>query len=217
MAVDELRHTLSDLRGSAEALARRVEQSLDDDGRRLLDRVLAGVGRAEEVLDAVLAYDLGYRTPRPRPLRLPDLVRAACDAFVDDLEPGDRIEIGPMPECVVGDPEMVSAVLRVLVQNAVKFAHRRPHTVVVGGRENAREWVVEVADTGPGVPGDDLERIFGLYDDDTAGREPGQGIGLAACRRLVEAHGGRIWAEHAEGGGTVVSFTLPRDEGEVSR
>lgn len=215
MPVDELRHTLSELRGSSEALARRLHDALDDDERRLLERTLRGVRRAEEVLDAVIAYQLGEEVPRPARVELPRVVQATREAFLDDLGPGDRIEVGDLPQHVVADPRMLTAVVRVLVQNAVKFVHRRPHTVGIRGWEDAEGWTVEVTDTGPGVADGEHEQIFALYDERADGREPGQGIGLSACRRLVEAHGGRIWARTAEGGGTLVAFTLPRADGPV--
>jgi signal transduction histidine kinase len=69
--------------------------------------------------------------------------------------------------------------------------------------------VVTVRDSGVGVAPDDVERIFGMFTR-AGGEAEGSGIGLAVCRRVVEAHGGRIWVEQAEGGGSAFRFTLPR-------
>jgi two-component system sensor histidine kinase KdpD len=69
---------------------------------------------------------------------------------------------------------------------------------------------VEVADNGPGFPPEDLERIFEMFDRGT--KVPGQkgyGLGLSICRAIVEAHGGRIWAENRTSGGAAVRFTFP--------
>jgi signal transduction histidine kinase len=70
------------------------------------------------------------------------------------------------------------------------------------------DWVITVRDNGVGVRPDDVERIFGMFAR-AGGNADGSGIGLAVCRRVVEAHGGRIWVEPGEGGGSAFRFTLP--------
>jgi signal transduction histidine kinase len=69
-------------------------------------------------------------------------------------------------------------------------------------------WVVTVRDNGVGVDSEHASRVFGMFSRLNAHTE-GTGIGLAVCRRVVEAHGGRIWVEPAEGGGSALRFTLP--------
>ena len=76
------------------------------------------------------------------------------------------------------------------------------------GRAGAGGWVVTVRDNGLGVSPADSRRIFGMFARAHPEQE-GTGIGLAVCRRVVEAHGGRIWVEPAEGGGSAFRFTLP--------
>jgi len=98
-----------------------------------------------------------------------------------------------------------------LVANALKFRGDAPAPVAVDGREGTRDWVITVADRGPGVRAEDRHRILAMFARADAERS-GSGIGLAVCRRVVEAHGGRIWVEPAEGGGSAFRFTLPREE-----
>jgi two-component system sensor histidine kinase KdpD len=71
-----------------------------------------------------------------------------------------------------------------------------------------------VLDRGPGIPPEDVDRIFERFyrSPGTAHRAGGAGIGLTVCKRLIEALGGSIWAELREGGGLVVSFSLPRHQ-----
>ena len=91
----------------------------------------------------------------------------------------------------------------------MKFRGADAPRVVVTAREGAGHWVVTVADNGIGVPPEDHGRIFGMFARAQRDHD-GTGIGLAVCRRVAEAHGGRIWVEPADGGGSAFSFTLPR-------
>jgi signal transduction histidine kinase len=110
---------------------------------------------------------------------------------------------------VKGDPRQLRRVLQNLIGNAVKFRSGAPPRIEVSAQRGSREWVVTVADNGVGVDPEDAARIFGMF---ARGGAPagGMGIGLAVSRRIVEAHGGRIWVEPADGGGSAFRFTLPR-------
>jgi chemotaxis family two-component system sensor kinase Cph1 len=91
----------------------------------------------------------------------------------------------------------------------VKFRGAQAPRVVVSAREGAGHWVVTVTDNGMGVAPEDQGRISGMFASAHRDRD-GTGIGLAACRRVAEAHGARIWIEPADGRGSAFSFTLPR-------
>ncbi len=98
-----------------------------------------------------------------------------------------------------------------LLDNADKYAP--PETAVsVEVAASHLEVTISVRDSGPGLAPADLERVFEKFyraDNGDAQRAYGYGFGLYICRKLAEAHGGRIWAENAPGGGAVFSFTLP--------
>ena len=80
---------------------------------------------------------------------------------------------------------------------------------MLSARRDSEDWVVTVRDNGVGVDPEHAGRIFGMFSR-ADGERAGTGIGLAVCRRVVEAHGGRIWVEPAAGGGSAFRFTLPR-------
>ena len=96
-----------------------------------------------------------------------------------------------------------------LLENAWRYTPAgSPILIAARAAEDYLE--VEVADRGPGFSPEDLDKIFEMYYRGTRGQEArGYGLGLAICRAIVEAHGGRIWAENREGGGAAVRFTLP--------
>ncbi|HEY4667654.1 MAG TPA: ATP-binding protein [Anaerolineales bacterium] len=109
------------------------------------------------------------------------------------------------------DRDRVVEVLANLLDNAVKYSpSEKP--VAVDVRADEREVVLSVRDWGPGVPPDDLQRIFHKFyraDGSDAQAAYGYGLGLYVCQRLVAAMGGRVWAENAADGGAVFSFSLP--------
>ncbi|MBN2429018.1 MAG: sensor histidine kinase KdpD [Deltaproteobacteria bacterium] len=105
------------------------------------------------------------------------------------------------------DGLLIAQVLRNLLENAVK--HTPPQTpLVLSGSKGEKEVVISIADQGKGIPAEDVERIFEKFvrGKNTRG---GAGLGLAICKGIVAAHGGRIWAENQAEGGAVFSFTLP--------
>jgi two-component system sensor histidine kinase KdpD len=107
------------------------------------------------------------------------------------------------------DPVLMEQVLTNLLENAAKYTP--PGTPLDIEASVGEEGVtVEVSDRGPGIPVDELERVFAKFHrlpgDE---RVPGSGLGLAICRAIVTAHGGRIWAENREGGGARFRFVLP--------
>ncbi len=117
-----------------------------------------------------------------------------------------------LPELYCQGTKLIQ-VFRNLISNAVKYtpAGRTPH-VEVGYRDrSAGEHLLFVCDNGSGIPEENLQRIFGLFDRLSADPNiSGQGVGLTVVKRVVELHGGRIWAESVLGEGSTFYFTIPR-------
>jgi signal transduction histidine kinase len=136
-------------------------------------------------------------------------------AFVSDLlELSDgaldarRVENavpGELP-AVIADPDRLDRILANLVGNALKYSQDR---VIVRAAARDAEVHVEVVDHGQGIAPDDLPRIFDRYYRGQRHEGEGLGLGLFIVRKLVEAHGGRIWAESRPGEGSTFTFTLP--------
>jgi signal transduction histidine kinase len=102
-------------------------------------------------------------------------------------------------------------VLNNLISNAVKFSTPGTSVTVRAGPQNGRV-VISVADQGPGIPAEEMRKLFkpfGRTSVRPTGGERSTGLGLAICRRIVEAHEGRIWAESEPGRGSVFAFALP--------
>ena len=126
-----------------------------------------------------------------------------------------QAELGAEPETIMidklpavrGDATQLGQLASNLLGNALKYQAGRPLIRVSAERQDG-EWRVAVRDNGIGIEPGALERIFAVFER-AAPAYPGTGLGLAICKRIVENHGGRIWAESQPGQGTTVFFTLP--------
>ena len=112
----------------------------------------------------------------------------------------------------------IDQVLTNLLENAVRYTPAES-PIDIGVRLDGEYMLISVADRGPGIPAADLDRVFDKFyrvmeTQTKATRTTGSGLGLAVCKGLVEAHGGRIWVENRQGGGAIFQFTLPLGEAE---
>jgi len=202
----------------AELLERRYKGRLDANADEFLGYISEGARWMQQLLEGLLEYSrIERRLTRPAPV----LLDRALDQALGNLgaaisETGACITREALP-AVWGDQLQLVQLFQNLVGNAIKF--RRPGgtpEVHVEARVAAREWVIAVHDNGIGVDPRFHERMFGIFQR-LHPREayPGTGVGLALCRKIVELHGGRIWIEAREAGGSTLLFSLPRTS-EVS-
>jgi two-component system phosphate regulon sensor histidine kinase PhoR len=144
--------------------------------------------------------------------RLVDLVAEAMERMEDRAEAANIRLVRHVPDRlrVLCDRDLVQRVLVNLIHNAVKWSPAG-EAITVNATNGGDEIKISVLDNGPGVPSDAVDRIFERFYQIDASRSVGEGtgLGLAICRHIVEAHGGRIWAEsNADGGGGRFLFTL---------
>jgi signal transduction histidine kinase len=201
----DLREPITGIAHLVTLLERRAHEPPSDDVLRLMR---ASTERARELIDGVLDYARAGELQR-EPVALDRLMADVAQDLSPALDAADAtLEVRALPE-VDGDPRQLRRLLQNLVGNAIKFRARAAPRVEVFADADSEEWVVTVRDNGVGVEPAQARRIFGMFSR-LNGDTEGAGIGLAICRRVVEAHGGRIWVEPAEGGGSAFRFTLPR-------
>lgn len=165
-----------------------------------------------DLLD-VTRIERGRLSVQRRPCDVSKLFREGCEELGHVArENGVRLRcrVDDLPELDV-DPERIRQVLANLVGNAVRYTPEGGE-VTVEATEVDGEVMVRVADTGPGIPEDEIPHLFDPFWQGEGGKGQGAGLGLAIVKGLVEAHGGRVWAVTSPDSGATLSFTLPVDE-----
>lgn len=210
----ELRNPLAVLRGTLEAISDGVYAPTPEN----LDPALAQVQtltRLVEDLRVLALADAGELRLERHPLALAPLLARVAEAHRVTLAEQGLTLTCVLPESlpdVAGDSDRLAQVVGNLLANA---AHHVPAggAVRLSASAEPHGVTVQVADNGPGVPEAELPRLFERFwrGDPSRSRDTGgSGLGLAIARRIIEVHGGRIWAASTPGGGLTVAFWLPR-------
>jgi len=208
----DLRAPLRAVEGFARLLNDHYRPQLDDAGRDYLDRVLTGCARMNAMIDAVLALARVSRVPLARkPVDLGRIAREAIEALRrQDPRREVSVQIGEALHAH-GDPALLRIVLDNLLGNAWKYtAHTAQASIRIDATRDAEgRKVFRVADNGAGFDMRHADRLFGLFQRLHPEQHfPGTGVGLAIVKRIVEGHGGVVWAESEPGRGSSFCFTL---------
>ncbi|HWE50762.1 MAG TPA: ATP-binding protein [Bryobacteraceae bacterium] len=176
----------------------------------LLDSIAAGALQIRSFMDGVLQYSqaaAGFSRLTPVDCeKMFARVLANLDSAVRDS--GAVITRDPLPEVVAN--EQLEGVFQNLLSNAIKYAQPGVAPEIhVSVRKDPKEWIFSVSDNGMGIAPEFLERIFEVFNRLHGQEIPGNGIGLALARRIVEALRGRIWAESQPGAGSTFFVALP--------
>ena len=205
---DVVAHDLSQPLAGIAMLVTMLEQRPEEPPPAgVLRELRASTDRAFELIEGVLAYARSGELTQERVALNDVLAEVASDlrGAIDDA--GAVLVVDALPT-VNGDPRQLRRVFQNLVGNALKFRGDAAPRVEVSATQREHEWVMSVRDNGVGIAREDSARVFGMFSRLERSVE-GSGIGLAVCRRVVEAHGGHIWVEPADGGGSAFRFTLP--------
>ncbi|MEZ4236300.1 MAG: HAMP domain-containing sensor histidine kinase [Myxococcota bacterium] len=208
----DLRNPLFALQLSARAAERRADAS---EGERRLARQFGGqlrdVNRMLEDLVDASRIEAGHVELQVGPTDVRSLA-ASCVALYADSSPGHEVVLAGEPAEIVAtvDATRVSQVLANLVSNAIKYSPGGGR-IEVALEDDADEVGIRVTDHGVGITPDEQRRVFEPFRRGT-GKEHsgGAGLGLSVCKRIVEAHGGRIGLDSTPGAGTTVRVRLPR-------
>jgi PAS domain S-box-containing protein len=198
--------------GYAQILREDYAAVLDAEGKWVLEVVVKEAKRMQDLVKDLLNLSRFGRIPLDlQPLNMADLARqVGSELLVQSLGREIELKVLPLPDAQA-DVNLMRRVLTNLLSNAIKYSIQREKAIVtVSGSAVNGEAVYHVADNGAGFDMRYVNRLFGVFQRLHTNEEfEGTGVGLALVKRIVQRHGGRVWAESREGEGATFTFTLP--------
>jgi PAS domain S-box-containing protein len=210
----DLRAPLRAINGYTRILLEDYADSLDTEGQRVCQVIIGETQRMGKLIDDLLSFSrLSRKQIQPAPV---DMKALATSVFGElTTEPArERIDfkVGKLPTAT-GDPALLHQVWVNLLSNAIKFTSKRERAIIeVGTKRSDQESVYFVRDNGAGFDIQYVDKMFGVFQRLHSEDEfEGTGVGLAIVQRIVQRHGGRVWAEGEVDKGATLYFSLPRE------
>jgi PAS domain S-box-containing protein len=217
VASHDLRQPLRMVSSYLALLERRLGPRLEGDEKDFIAFAVDGAKRMDRMIIDLLDYSRIGRSGASASLVPLDtaLARAVGTLQAAIAEARAEVVLPQSMPAVLGHASELERLFQNLISNAIKFrAPDRTPTVKIECRATSREWIISVADNGIGIAPEDHSRLFGVFQRLVRHDQyDGNGIGLAACRKIAEHHGGRIWVESEARSGSTFLVALPLGEG----
>ncbi len=211
VASHDLQEPLRMVSSFVQLLEKRYKGKLDRDADDFINFAVDGANRMQILITDLLAYSRVGRRGKT-------FGETSCEVVLDRAlsnlqavveETGAVVTRDPLP-AVTGDDSQLVQLFQNLIGNALKFRGDRVPRIHISVEQSGNDWVFSVSDNGIGIAPEYCERIFSIFQRLHGRQEyPGTGIGLAICRKVVERHGGKIWAKSELGTGSTFYFTIP--------
>lgn len=214
----DLKEPLRGMSNYASFLMEDYSERLDEEGRRYLNSIQDLSHRLHDLIDRLLTYSrLGHAEMDIRPIDLGELLQNVLASLSQLLEE-EKVSVNidePLPrvEC---DRTLIGQVFQNLITNAVKYNDKEDKKIRIGCREEDDEVTCFVQDNGIGIPDKHRETVFRIFKrlHPATAYGGGTGAGLTIARKVIDRHGGRIWAEPAPEQGSTFQFTMPKSPHE---
>lgn len=209
----DLQQPLQSMTGYAKIIAMKYGELLDDDANQHLTNIFDAGNRMQRLIKDLLGYaKIGRQqeifTSVNCTIALEQALRNLDNAIV---ESGAKLRSTSLPT-ILGNETQLIQLFQNLIGNSIKFVNPtiRPEVSISATLQGDQYWLFEVRDNGIGIPEDRLDQIFESFQRLHSSKQyPGSGIGLATCKKIVENHGGEIWARSQPDVGTTILFKLP--------
>ena len=211
VASHDLQEPLRMVSAYTQLLAERYRGKLDDQADKYINYAVDGAIRMQSLIQDLLAFSrVGRQGTAVKDTDCNEIVERAMENLrAAILESAAVVTHGPLPR-LMANASQLQQVFQNLIGNALKFKGSQPPIIHISASKEGTEWIFAVADNGIGISAEYAESVFIIFNRlHTRTEYPGNGIGLAICKKIVEWHGGKIQALPREGGGTIFSFTLP--------
>ena len=210
MAAHNLRQSLRDVASFSQLIAETYAARLDGDAGAFLDHIQDGAASMQSLLADVVDYwATGTDGRQPSTTDMEAVLRQALLSLDKQIaEAGAVVTHDPLPS-VCGDFEILTKVLYHVIRNAIEYRGTTAPRVRISARRADLDWVFSVEDNGPGIDPAFQGRVFEAFKRLHGKEYPGNGLGLAFCKKAIEWYGGRIWLESTPGAGSTFFFTLP--------
>lgn len=206
-ASHDLQEPLRAISAYTQLLQRKVAD--DPESAELMGFILDGANRMHSLITSLLAYSRINPTPRRSTMNLAVLVRwAVANLSAQIRETGAEIVVADLPEASVDESQFVQ-LFQNLLSNALKFRSDQPPRIEISAEETDGGYIVCTRDNGAGIPSKYHAQVFDVFRRLHGKSIPGNGIGLALCRKIVQAHGGKIWVESDGSAGSTFKFSIP--------
>ena len=211
-AVHDLRSAHRRTGTTAELL---IDAGDDRERRELASQLLQSLSSTEELLAGIGSYGTALACGNYSIHGFPSVsaVRFALAHLETNIrEAGATVTVGDLPE-IMGDRDRLAELFEHLIGNSLKFRGPEPPAIEIAARRVPEGWLFSVNDKGIGILPKYRDRLFVPFRRLHGAEVPGIGLGLAISKKIVEAHGGRIWIEDGDGSGVTFSFILPGADG----
>jgi chemotaxis family two-component system sensor kinase Cph1 len=208
IAAHNLRESLRDVTAFSQLIAETSANRLDAEAGAFLVRVQAGAANMGSLLTDIVDY-AGAGSRQFSQTGMEAVLRQGLLTTEEQIrERGAIVTHDPLP-AVTGDFQTLAKVLHHLIRNAIEYSETPAPRIHIGFRLVDLECVFSVQDNGPGIDPAFQSRLFGVFKRLHGKEYPGNGLGLAFCRKAIESHGGRMWMESTLGAGSTFYFALP--------
>lgn len=217
VASHDLQEPLRTITSFTQLIESRYKGRLDEDADEFLGYIVTSSRRMTDLINGLLTLVRLRKAGQPTaPISFENLLEEAEASLQASIRDNNAvIQHGALP-ALVADKVQFSQVFQNLLSNAIKYRRDEQPLIRVQAKRDSSNWVFSVSDNGRGFNQQFAERIFGLFQRLHGRDVEGTGIGLSIARKIVERHGGRIWADSQEGVGSTFYFSLPVSL-EVSR
>lgn len=211
IASHDLQEPLRTVAGFTQLIEKRYKDKLDKDGREFIDYIIDGTVRMHLMINDLLVYSrLNTGDKSFKMVDCNDVMEKALQNLKAQIAQRKAAVTSDKLPTVYGERTQLLHLFQNLISNGIKYNDKEIPEIHVSAKKLNGQWFFSFSDNGIGIESKYHEKIFNIfYRLHGKGEYSGTGIGLAICRKIVEAHGGRIWVESWIGKGSVFYFTIP--------